>query len=111
MVAAIAVPPVLIVAGPAQAATTVALWHMEDPARLVDSSAAANHGTTTAIAGVPGAVGNGYRFNGRTSVASVPDRPSLDPGTATLRVTARVRFTVPPSPQVVDYDLVRVGHA
>lgn len=107
----LAVAPVLLFAGPAQAATTAALWHMEDPARLVDSSGLGNNGTTTAITGVPGAPGRGYHFNGQSSVASVPDAPSLDPGTAPIRITAKVRFTVSPSPQVVDYDLVRKGLA
>ena len=104
-----AVVPVLTWAGEAQAATTAALWHMEETARLVDSSGKGNNGTTTAITSVAGAVGKGYHFNGRNSVASVPDSASLDPGTATLRITARVKFTVVPSPSVVDYDLVRKG--
>jgi hypothetical protein len=42
-------------------------------------------------------------------VASAPDDPSLDPGTATLRISAKVRFTVVPSRTVGDYDLVRKG--
>jgi hypothetical protein len=103
--------PVVTLAGEAQAATVAALWKMEDPTRLIDSSGQGNNGSATAITGVPGSSGRGYHFNGRTSVASVPDAPSLDPGTATLRITARVRFTEAPSPSVVDYDLVRKGLA
>jgi hypothetical protein len=103
--------PVVTLTGEAQAATVAALWKMEDPSRLVDSSGRGNNGTTTAITGVPGAAGRGYHFNGSTSVASAPDAASLDPGTATLRITARVRFTVAPSRSVVDYDLVRKGLA
>jgi hypothetical protein len=103
--------PVVLFAGEAQAATTAALWHMQDPTKLIDSSGNGNNGTTTAITGVPGSSGNGYHFNGKNSVATVPDAPVLDPGTATLRITTRVRFTVVPSAQVVDYDLVRKGLA
>jgi Concanavalin A-like lectin/glucanases superfamily len=108
--AMLACVPVLIGAGEAQAATTAALWHMEDTGRLVDSSGRGNDGTTTAVTSVAsGAIGRAYHFNGQNSVASVPDAASLDPGTATLRITARVRFTVVPSRSVVDYDLVRKG--
>jgi hypothetical protein len=103
--------PVLAFAGEAQAATLVAQWHMEETGRLVDSSGKGNDGTTTAITATTGSPGKGYRFNGRTSVASVPDSASLDPGSATLRITAKVRFTVVPSASVVDYDLVRKGLA
>jgi hypothetical protein len=103
--------PVVTWAGEAQAATTSALWHMEETTRLVDSSPNGNNGTTTAITSVAGAVGKGYHFNGNNSVVTVPDAPSLDPGTATLRITARVKFTVVPSASVGDYDLVRKGLA
>lgn len=103
--------PIVTSTGEAQAATVAALWKMEDPTRLVDSSGRGNNGSTTAITGTSGFAGRGYHFNGTTSVASVPDAASLDPGTATLRITARVRFTVAPSPSVVDYDLVRKGLA
>ena len=95
--------------GTAQAATTAALWHMESLSALTDSSGHNNNGTTTAITGVAGAVGKGYHFNGSTSVAKVPDSSSLDPGTAALRVTAKVRFTIVPSAKVGDYDLIRKG--
>jgi Concanavalin A-like lectin/glucanases superfamily len=107
-VAAVALT-VVVTAGEAQAATAVATWHMDDPGRLTDSSAFGNNGSTTGITSVAGANGPGYRFNGRNSVANVPDAASLDPGTATLRITAKVKFTVVPSRSVVDYDLVRKG--
>jgi hypothetical protein len=105
-----AIVPIVALAGPAQAATTVALWSMEDPTSMVDSSGNGNTGTTTAITSVPGINGSkGYHFNGTNSVATVPDAPELDPGTANLTITAHVRFTVVPSAAVVDYDLVRKG--
>lgn len=110
-VVAAAVATVLLSTGAAEAATTAALWHMDDPSRMLDSSGSGNNGTTTAITGVAGSSGKGYHFNGKNSVVNVPDRPSLNPGTATLRITASVRFTVVPSRSVGDYDLVRKGVA
>jgi hypothetical protein len=108
-VAVLATAALVVFTGEAQAATTGALWKMEQKP-LLDSSGNGNNGTASAgITIVPGRVGNGYGFNGRNSVASVPDKPSLDPGTATLRITASVRFSVAPPPSVVDYDLVRKG--
>lgn len=103
--------PVIALAGPAQAATTAALWHMEDPSVMTDSSGHGNNGKTTGITSVVGSTGKGYHFNGKTSVVNVPDKDSLDPGTATLRISARVRFTVAPSRSVGDYDLIRKGLA
>jgi hypothetical protein len=101
----------LVFTGTAQAATTVALWHMEIPTALTDSSGRGNNGTTSNITGITGVSGRGYHFNGKNSVASVPDSASLDPGTAAIRITAKIRFTVVPSTSVGDYDLVRKGTA
>jgi hypothetical protein len=107
-----AIVPVVVLAGPAQAAvTTGAAWHMEDPASLVDSSGNGNNGTPTAITGVPGATGNGYHFNGSTSVVRVPDAPSLNPGSADFAVSMKVRASTVPSVAVGDYDLIRKGIA
>ena len=110
-VAVAALLPVLVFAGPAQAAMTAALYHMSDPSVLVDSSGNGNNGTTTAITSVPGTAGRGYHFNGQNSVAVVPDSASLNPGTQNFRVTLRARFTVVPSAAVGDYDLIRKGLA
>jgi len=101
---------VLAPAGTAEAATTAALYHMESPGSLVDSSGNANNGTTKQITSVAGSSGKGYHFNGSSSVATVPDSPTLNPGTARLQLTAHVRFTEPPK-SVGDYDLVRKGQA
>ena len=108
---ALAVTPVVALAGPAQAATVAALWHMDDPTTMTDSSGNGNNGTTTAITAVAGSSGKGYHFNGKTSIVNVPDANSLDPGTATMRLTAHVRFSVAPSKSVGDYDLIRKGLA
>jgi hypothetical protein len=104
-----AVTPVVAFAAPAQAATTAALWHMDSPSSMTDSSGNGNNGTTTAITGVSGSSGKGYHFNGKNSVVNVKDDDSLDPGTANLQLTAHVRFTVAPSGSVGDYDLIRKG--
>lgn len=108
---AILVPLICVIAvtGSALAATPRALWHMEDPAVMTDSSGNGNNGNTTAITGVPGSAGSGYHFNGTTSNALVPSSASLNPGTAPVTVTASVLFTVVPDSTVVDYDLVRKG--
>jgi hypothetical protein len=97
-------------AGTAEAATTAALYHMSEISSLVDSSGYNNNGKTTAITAASGSSGKGYHFNGSTSVATVPNSSSLNPGTATLRLTAHVRFTKPPRPGG-DYDLIRKGNA
>lgn len=110
MVATITTSAALLgLAGPAEAGTTSALWSMESTTRMVDSSGNGNDGTPTAVTGVPGSPGKGYRFNGINSTVNVPHSPTLNPGTATVTVTAKVRFTVIPSRIVVDYDLVRKG--
>jgi hypothetical protein len=97
--------------GTAEAATTAALWHMENPSVMTDSSGNGNNGTTTGITSVAGVSGKAYHFNGRNSVVTVPDSPSLNPANANLKIIARVRFTVVPSAAVGDYDLVRKGLA
>jgi hypothetical protein len=109
--ATLAVAPVVALAGPAQAATTVALWHMDSPSVMTDSSGHGNNGKTTAITSVAGSSGSGYHFNGKTSVVNVADSNSLDPGTANLRITAHVKFSVAPGSGVGDYDLIRKGLA
>lgn len=90
------------------AATTRALWHMEDPAVMTDSSGTGNNGTTRAITSVPGTTGNGYHYNGTTSGVDVPHSTSLNPGTAPITITASVRVAVVPGAGG-SYDLVRKG--
>jgi hypothetical protein len=96
--------------GAALGATPRALWHMEDPTQLIDSSGNGNNGTTKNITGVGGFVGNGYHFRGN-SVATVPSSNSLNPGSANVTFTVHVKFTQPPSTTVGDYDLIRKGLA
>lgn len=109
LVAALAVGMLLASSGFALAATPRALWHMEDPTTLVDSSGNGNNGTTTDITGASGLVGNGYHFNGSSSKAVVPSSDSLNPGSVNLQLTLSVKLTQPPSATVGDYDVIRKG--
>jgi hypothetical protein len=106
-----AVAPIVLFAGTAEAATQSAVYHMTDPSKLVDSTGQ-NNGTTTAITSVGTNWGQGYHFNGSSSKAVAPNSASLNPGTANLTLTAKVRFTqTPTATGVGDYDLMRKGQA
>ena len=107
LVAAVAAS--LTFCGLAYAATYRALWSMEDPTTLTDSSGNANNGTTTDITSTDGFIGNGYHFNGSSSRAVVPSSDSLNPGLANIQITTHLRFTKPPSAAVGDYDVIRKG--
>ena len=99
----------ILFSGVALAATQSALWHMEDPTKLVDSSGNGNNGTTFHITSISGFAGKGYHFNGSSSKAVVPSSASLNPGLANFRVTVHLKFTKPPSAAVGDYDVIRKG--
>jgi hypothetical protein len=95
---------------PAQAATAVGLWHMDEGAgtTMIDASGNGNNGTLTNVAFTsPGFDGGGgaYVFNGSSSKVVVPNSASLNPGTLDVTLTAHVRFTVLPPNE--DYDLIR----
>ena len=91
---------------PAAAATSPrAVWNMDSLPTMVDSAGGDNNGSTRAI--TSGGAGR-YLFNGTTSLATVPDQANLDPGTATIRLTARVQFTQRPAAGGT-YDIVRKG--
>jgi hypothetical protein len=91
---------------PAQAAlTTRASWNMDALPTMVDSAGGDNNGTTRNI--TSGGAGL-YKFNGTSSTATVPDKDNLDPGTATIKLTARVSFTSTPRTGGT-YDIVRKG--
>jgi Concanavalin A-like lectin/glucanases superfamily len=111
IVTLLAVAPIALFAGTAQAATTAAQYHMTDPKTLVDSTGK-NNGTTTAITSTTGSSGKGYSFNGTSSKAVAPNSASLNPGTANIKMTAHVQFTaLPTETGVGDYDLMRKGQA
>jgi hypothetical protein len=94
-------------ASPANAALTLrANWQMNALPTLVDSAGRDNDGTTTNIA-----LANGYYvFNGTSSYATAPDKDNLDPGSASIRLTARVSITAIPRSATKTFDVVRKGN-
>lgn len=105
IIAAAVAGTLIATASPANAAYTVrALWKMDSLPTMVDSAGTANNGTTRNI----DLSGGAYSFDGRTSLATVPDHSELDPGDANIRLTARISLTkVPASNQT--FDIVRKG--
>ncbi len=99
----------ILFSGIALAAAQSALWHMEDPTKLVDSSGNGNNGTTKNITSTTGFANKGYHFNGSSSMATVPSSDSLNPELANIQITTHLRFTKPPSKAVGDYDVIRKG--
>ena len=87
------VATLVAVATPAQAALTVrALWNMDSAPTMVDSAGGDNNGTARDVT----VSGGAYVFNGRSSYATAPDKANLDPGTAGVRLTARLSIFAPP---------------
>ena len=91
----------------ASAATTVALWHMDETSGTVMRDAVRNHsGTLRRVTlGLPGFLGTAYGFT--TSDVTVPSANDLNPGSANLTVTLRMKTTKKPS--TPDWDLIRKG--
>ena len=99
---------------PAGAATTAALWHMDETSgtTAIDSSGNSNNGSLTGITFTsPGFDGTGgaYSFNGTSSKVLVPDSASLNPGSADVSITVHVKFTVKPpiSPASQGFSAIR----
>jgi hypothetical protein len=57
--------------------------------------------------GVSGSLGTAFGFNGSSSYVSVPSAGDLNPGSANLTVTIRMKSTSLPPPE--DWDLIRKG--
>ena len=89
----------------------VALWHMDETSGTVmNDSAGANDGTLDQVAlGTPGAIGKAYGFDGQNSFVSVPSAKDLNPGTATITLTLRLKTTSAPTAPPADFDLIRKG--
>ena len=103
--------PTFVMAGAlaqtAQAATTVALWHMDETSGTTMKDSARGHAGTlhSVILGQPGFLGTSYGFSrGYVSVANASD---LNPGAADLTVTIHVKTTKRPA--TPDWDLIRKG--
>lgn len=91
----------------AAAATDRGVWRLNEkgsPTTALDSSGLGNHGTNYNV----GATGSGYLFNGTSSRVVVPDKDSLDPGTANFSFGVTVVMDTPPA-QGETYDVLRKG--
>jgi Concanavalin A-like lectin/glucanases superfamily len=103
--AAVASAVTLALGAPANAASTVrAQWDMSSLPSMVDSAGGDNTGKTKNVT----LKGGHYSFNGTSSLATVPDKANLDPGSATIRLTARVNVTAVPRVGQT-FDIVRKG--
>jgi len=96
------------VAGPAAAATPVGVWHMDETSGTVMRDAVRSHsGTLRNVAlGLPGFLGKAYGFT--TSDVTVHSAGDLNPGSANLTVTIRVKPNGAPAKP--DWDLIRKGY-
>jgi hypothetical protein len=105
---ALAAAGLLVLIEPAFAAAPVSLWHMDETSgsKMVDS-VGDNDGTLKNVTlNQPGLVNRAYSFNGTSSMVTVPDNASLDPGASDFSFTASVKFSQVPQS---DYDIVRKG--
>ncbi len=104
-IVALTAVPIVALAGPAQAALSVrALWNMDSLPTMVDSAGGDNNGSTKNLTLSSG----GYLFNSRSDLATAPDAANLDPGSASIKLTARVKFTAVPASGAT-FDIVRKG--
>ena len=107
----------LVMVTPAAAyAALVAEWRMDETSgnTMVDSATGVGGPNSGTISGgveidqAPLAGGRAYEFDGSTGFVSVPDNSSLDPGAASITLSAVVR--VADAPMSDDsYDLIRKG--
>ena len=88
-----------------------ALWHMDETSgNVMHDSAGGNDGTLNNVAlGLPGSAGTAFGFNGKSSYVSVPSTNALNPGSANITLTVRLKTTDVPPPAPGDYDLIRKG--
>jgi Concanavalin A-like lectin/glucanases superfamily len=93
-------------------ATTISAWHMDEASgsTMIDSIGG-NHGTLHNVGlGQPGTSGLAYQFNGSSSVVTVPNSASLNPGASPFWFSVQVKFTKTPTASIGgDYDLMRKG--
>jgi hypothetical protein len=82
----------------------------ETSGSVMSDSAGTNTGTLSRVAlGAPGAAGYAYSFDGERSFVSVPSTDDLNPGTANITLTLRLKTTSLPPPPPSDFDLIRKG--
>ena len=111
----------LVVAGPASAATRVptgqsssesdlvSLWHMDERSGSVMRDAIGhNDGSLHSVKlGQSGSSGTAYGFNGSSSYVSVPSASDLNPGSEDITVT--IHLNTKSAPSKPDWDLIRKG--
>ena len=96
----------------ASGAATVSFWHMDERSgsTMVDSVNHFNGALSNVGINVPAVFSPGYRFNGSSSVVTVPHTSWHNvPSNTTFTVTAYVRFPAIPTTSVGDFDLIRKG--
>lgn len=105
---------------PAYASSVVALWHMDESlgSTMVDSSGNGLDGTVHNVNLAQPGSGTGvgdrsYGFSTTPATVTVPTSALLNPGTADIAFTMRLRMTPAqlPSAAVGDYDMLRKGLA
>ncbi len=104
-------------ATPASASTSpVALWHMDElSGSVMDDSIGDHDGALHSVQlGLPGFSGTAYGFTGSSgsggsnSYVSVPSASDLNPGSADVSITVRLKAT--DTPAMPDWDLIRKGY-
>ncbi len=73
---------------------------------MLDSVGQNNGMLSNITLGVSGLAGTAYGFDGVDSIVTVPDSPTLNPGSSDFSFSVSVRFTIIPAS---DYDLLRKG--
>jgi hypothetical protein len=94
------------------ASTPVALWHLDEKSGSSAADTVGGHTGTLhhVTVGVSGFTGSAYRFDGSSSYVEVPSSPSLNPGSAPIKFTVHIRYTVTPQKaSTADYDILRKG--
>lgn len=104
---------VIATSGAAQAATNIAVWHMDDSgSTMADSSGNNLNGTLKNVTtGDQGVTGTAFTWPVKPSVVTVKHSTKLNPGTAPFTVTLHVKFPAKPTSAVGDFDLLRKGLA
>src|SRR4029450_8962525 len=104
LLGAVIVAVLLATAAPAQAATAVAVWNMDDSgSTMADSSGRGHTGKLHNVAvRQPGRAGTAFGFLGRPSYVTVPSSSDFSPGTGNVQFTVNVRFPAAASDSVFD---------
>lgn len=111
LTSALAAVVLLLLAQPAQAATTAAAWNMDDTGSTMTDSTGGHTGKLHRVTvQQAGASGQGFGFSGKRSYVTVPASADFRPGNADFRIELSVKFRDKPS-SVGDYDLLRMGLA